>query len=62
MAHVFIYQIKILLNNRNFHTNSTITANFEQGISISDYIFVGDNGVILSQEKNIYWVKQIGIQ
>ena len=33
------------------NTNSTITANFEQGISISDYIFVGDNGVILSQEK-----------
>ena len=32
-------------------SNSTITANFEQGISISDYIFVGDNGVILSQEK-----------
>lgn len=30
IAHVFVYQIKILLNNRNFHTNSTITAKFKQ--------------------------------
>lgn len=44
MAHVFIYQIKILLNNRNFHTNSTITAKF---IS-SKFIIVGNNGYVIT--------------
>lgn len=51
IAHVFIYQIKILLNNRNFHTNSTITAKFESPLSISDCIFVGNNGILLSKGK-----------